>query len=84
MKYAGSDAKKPKLNKLGTKEWINTKTKVKGAVKEIAKELVELYAKRQNTEGYMYGPDTVWQTEFEEMFPYEETQDQLLAIEATK
>lgn len=84
MKYAGSDAKQPKLNKLGSKEWQNTKAKVKGAVKEIAKDLVELYAKRQNTNGYQYGKDTVWQTEFEEMFPYEETKDQLLAIEQTK
>lgn len=84
MKYSGSDAKQVKLNKLGTKEWQNTKSKVKGAVKEIAKELVELYAKRQNTNGYQYGKDTVWQTEFEEMFPYEETKDQLLAIEQTK
>lgn len=84
QKYAGSDAKKPKLNKLGGQEWNKTKTKVRGAVKEIAKELVELYAVREKKEGYAYGPDTVWQKEFEEMFPYEETEDQLLAIEATK
>lgn len=84
QKYAGSDAKKPKLNKLGTQEWNKTKTRVKGAVKEIARELVELYATRQEKEGFVYGKDTVWQTEFEDMFPYEETEDQLLAIEATK
>jgi transcription-repair coupling factor (superfamily II helicase) len=84
QKYAGADAKKPKLNKLNSPEWKNTKTRVKGAVKEIAKELVELYALRQAKEGYQYGPDTVWQKEFEEMFPYEETDDQLRAIEATK
>lgn len=58
--------------------------RVKGAVKEIAKDLVRLYAARQETEGFQYGPDTVWQKEFEEMFPYEETDDQLDAIEATK
>lgn len=84
QKYAGSEAKKPKLNKLNSVEWKNTKNKVKGAVKEIAKELVELYAKRQEKQGYQFGPDTVWQQEFEEMFPYEETDDQLTAIEATK
>lgn len=84
QKYASSDAKKPKLNRLGTQEWTKTKTRVRGAVKEIAKDLVELYAVRQNKEGYVYGEDTVWQKEFEEMFPFEETQDQLLAIEAVK
>ncbi len=84
QKYAGADAKKPKLNKLGSPEWNRTKTKVRGAVKEIAQELVALYAKRQSEEGFVYGPDTVWQKEFEEMFPFEETEDQLLAIEATK
>ncbi|WP_207717369.1 transcription-repair coupling factor [Anaerosporobacter faecicola] len=84
QKYAGSEAKKPKLNKLNSVEWKNTKTKVKGAVKEIARELVELYAKRQEKQGYQFGPDTVWQREFEEMFPYEETDDQLNAIDATK
>ncbi len=84
QKYAGSDAKKPKLNRLGGQEWNKTKTRVRGAVKEIAKELVELYATRQSKEGFVYGPDTVWQREFEEMFPFEETEDQTLAIEATK
>ena len=84
QKYAGADAKKPKLNQLGGAEWNKTKTKVRGAVKEIARELVDLYAIRQNKEGYEYGPDTVWQKEFEEMFPFEETEDQELAIEATK
>lgn len=84
QKYAGSDAKAPKLNHLGGQEWKRTRSRVQGAVKEIAKDLVELYAARQNRNGFVYGPDTVWQREFEEMFPFEETQDQLLAIEATK
>ena len=84
QKYAGSDSKKPKLNRLGTQEWTKTKAKVRGAVKEIAKDLVELYAARQNQDGFVYGEDTVWQKEFEEMFPYEETEDQLLAINAVK
>jgi len=84
QKYAGADAKKPKINKLNSIEWKHTKAKVRGAVKDIANELVELYAKRQSKKGYCFSPDTVWQTEFEEMFPYQETDDQLSAIEATK
>lgn len=85
QKYSGAyAAKAPKLNKLGTQEWNKTKSKVRGAVKNIAKELVELYAVRQEKEGYVCGPDTVWQREFEEMFPYEETEDQLSAIEDAK
>ena len=84
QKYASADAKKPKLNRLGSQDWVKTKTRVRGAVKEIAKDLVELYAARQNQEGFVYGKDTVWQKEFEEMFPFEETEDQLLAIEAVK
>lgn len=84
QKYAGSDAKKPKLNKLGTTQWIKTKNQVKRAVRQVAKELVELYAVRQQANGYVYEPDTVWQREFEEMFPFEETEDQLQAIEDTK
>ncbi len=84
QKYAGADAKAPKLNKLGGEQWKRTKAKVKGAVKEIARELVELYAARQETAGFQYSQDSVWQREFEELFPYEETDDQLDAIEATK
>ncbi|MSS36972.1 transcription-repair coupling factor [Clostridium porci] len=84
QKYAGADAKKPRLNRLGGTEWNKTKTRVKGAVQEIAKDLVKLYAARQEKEGYQYGSDTVWQKEFEELFPYDETEDQLDAIEAVK
>ena len=84
QKYASAEAKKPKLNKLGSKEWVKTKSKVKGAVNEVAKELVELYAIRQQKQGFAYGKDTVWQQEFEEMFVYEETEDQLAAIADTK
>lgn len=84
QKYAGAEAKKPKLNRLGGDQWNKTKTRVKGAVKEIAKDLVMLYAARQQTHGFRYGEDTVWQKEFEEMFPYEETEDQWDAIESTK
>ncbi len=84
QKYANADAKKPRLNSLGTQEWNRTKSRVRGAVKEIARDLVELYAAREKAEGYQYGEDTVWQKEFEEMFPFEETEDQTLAIEAVK
>ena len=85
QKYANQDTeKKPKLNSLGGVEWKKTKAKVTGAVEEVAKELVRLYAIRQKVEGYRFSQDTVWQKEFEEMFPYEETDDQLNAIEDTK
>ena len=85
QKYSGQDnIKPPALNRLGTPEWNKTRTKVRSAVRDIAKELVQLYAARQDKEGYVYGPDTVWQKEFEEMFPFEETEDQLAAIEDTK
>lgn len=84
QKYASAEARKPKLNKLGSREWEKTKTKVRGAVSEVAKDLVELYALRQAGEGFRFGPDTVWQREFEEMFPFEETEDQLNAIAETK
>lgn len=84
QKYAGADAKKPRLNKLGTIQWGKTKSQAKKAVQIVAKDLVELYAVRQQSEGFVYGPDTVWQKEFEEMFPFEETDDQLQAIEDTK
>ena len=83
QKYAGADAKPPKLNKLGTPQWKKTKGQVKKAVQLIAKDLVKLYATRQQTEGYVNGPETVWQRDLEEMFPYEETEDQLRAIEET-
>ncbi len=84
QKYAGADAKKPRINKLGTVQWGKTKNQVKKAVQTVAADLVELYASRQRSEGFVYGPDTVWQQEFEEMFPFEETEDQIQAIEDTK
>lgn len=84
QKYASADAKKPKLNKLGTQEWTRTRNRVKDAVGEVAKDLVELYAVRQQKTGFCFDRDTVWQKEFEEMFPFEETEDQLAAIEETK
>ncbi len=84
QKYAGADSTKPKLNKLGTAQWGKTKKQVRSAVQVIAKDLVRLYAARQEAHGYVYGADTVWQREFEEMFPFEETEDQIQAIEDTK
>lgn len=84
QKYASKEGSTPKLNKLGGKEWEATKSKVKLAVEEIANDLVELYSKRQQSNGYVYGKDTVWQTEFEELFPFEETDDQMQAINDTK
>ena len=77
QKYTGAEGvKAPKLNTLGSKEWSKTRSKVRSAVRDIAQDLVKLYAARQNKEGYACGPDTEWQKEFEEMFPYEETEDQ--------
>ena len=84
QKYASADAKRPKLNKLGGQEWHRTKHKVRGAVKDLAEDLIKLYAARQSQEGYAFGPDNLWQREFEEDFPFDETDDQLTAIEATK
>lgn len=84
QKYIGAEGKKPRLNKLGTQDWKKAKARVKMAVEELAKDLVELYAKREVGKGYIYAKDTLWQREFEEMFPYEETDDQLNAIEDTK
>ena len=84
QKYVSAEGKKPRLNKLGTGEWKKTKARVKGAVEEIAKDLVALYAKREAKEGHIYSEDTLWQKEFEEMFPYDETDDQISAIEETK
>lgn len=85
QKYAGKDAdKKPKLNKLNSVDWNRTKSKVRKSVKNIARDLVQIYFARQQEKGYAFSPDTVWQSEFEETFPYDETDDQLNAIEDVK
>ena len=84
-KYVGpKDDKAVKLNKLNSAEWQKTRTKVKAAVKDMAKELIALYSKRMRTEGYAFSEDTDWQRDFEERFPYEETDDQLRCIEEIK
>ena len=83
-KYIGGDKIKPKINRLGSKDWENTKAKVKNNLREIAKELIELYAAREKIEGFKFSKDTPWQKEFEEKFPYQETDDQLRCIEEVK
>ena len=83
-KYIGGGDSAPKLNKLGSKEWTNTKDKVKKNLREVAKDLIELYAKRQKMKGYAYSKDTEWQRQFEGEFPYQETDDQLRCIEEVK
>lgn len=83
-KYIGEGESVPKINKLGSKEWENTKAKVKKNLQEIAKELIELYAKREKVKGFAFSKDTPWQKEFEDSFPYAETDDQLRCIEETK
>lgn len=84
QKYSDKEGRRPKINKLGGGEWDKTRKRVKGHVAEVAKELVTLYAKRRDGKGHVYPADTVWQKEFEEMFPYEETEDQKKAINDTK
>lgn len=83
-KYIGGDAIQPKINRLGGKDWENTKTKVKNNLREVAKELIELYAKREKVQGFGFSKDTPWQNEFEAQFPYQETDDQLRCIEEVK
>ena len=83
-KYIGEGEAEPKLNKLGSKEWEKTKAKVKSNLREVARELIELYAKRKNAKGYAFEKDSPWQTEFEDLFPYQETDDQLRCIEEIK
>ena len=81
-KYTGGES--PHLSKMGGSDWKNTKKKARAAVREIAGELVELYAKRQAAPGHQFPPDTPWQMEMEDNFPYVETEDQMMAIDAVK
>ncbi len=83
-KYIGGGDTAPTLNKLGSKEWSNTKARVKKNLREVAKDLIELYAKRQKIKGYAFSKDTDWQKQFEEEFPYQETDDQLRCIDEVK
>ena len=83
-KYVGGDAINPPINSLGSKDWIKTKEKVKKNLRAVARELIELYAKREKAKGYAFSPDTPWQQQFEDKFPYQETDDQLRCIEEVK
>ena len=83
-KYSGNTEKALTLNKLGGTDWSKTKQRVKKSTEEMAKRLVELYAKREQTGGYAFSRDTVWQREFEDTFKYSETEDQLRSIEEVK
>ena len=82
--YIGMDQKEPKLSRLGGAEWQRAKTKARQSVQKLAMDLVELYAAREAAKGYQFSPDTPWQQQFEEMFPYEETPDQERAIKEIK
>ncbi|WP_434510847.1 transcription-repair coupling factor [Desulfitobacterium sp. AusDCA] len=85
QKYLGSDAETlPKLYKLGGSDWKKVKSKAKSAIKEMAFDLVKLYAEREAVQGFSFSPDNVWQQEFEEKFPYQETPDQLQCIDEVK
>lgn len=84
QKYIGAEGAPPKLHKLGGSEWGRQKAKARASVQELAQELIRLYAERQAVDGYAFGPDTTWQKEFEDNFPYEETPDQLKANEEIK
>ena len=83
-KYIGGGEQEPKLNRLGSKEWENTKAKVKNNLKSVARDLIELYAKRRQAKGFMFSKDTPWQKQFEDSFPYIETDDQLRCIDEVK
>lgn len=84
QKYVGSEEKIPKVYSLGGNEWNKVKSKVRSSVQDIAQDLIQLYAKRQESRGYAYSKDTLYQREFEAMFPYDETPDQLRSIEEIK
>jgi len=84
QKYIGSEGRAPKISKLGGVEWVKAKNKVKNSIADIAEDLVKLYATRATLKGHKYSKDTVWQKQFEEEFPFEETPDQLIAIEEIK
>ena len=84
QKYVGAEGRVPKLSKLGGKEWEKLKDRARESVKKLAADLVKLYAERAAVKGHPFAPDTVWQREFEENFPFEETEDQLRSIEEIK
>ena len=84
QKYIGAEGDAPRLSRMGGAEWNKAKARAKAAAEDIAKDLIHLYAERRQTPGFAYPPDTPWQREFEEAFPYEETPDQRTAVEEIK
>ena len=84
QKYVGSETGAPKLCRLGGGEWNRIKSRVRASVREMADELLKLYAQREQAPGFAFSPDTVWQQEFEDAFPYAETEDQLTAADEIK
>ncbi|MDR1061977.1 MAG: transcription-repair coupling factor, partial [Clostridiales bacterium] len=84
QKYIGSEGRAPRVNSLDSAEWSKTKKRVKESLKKLAAELILIYARRRDARGYAFSKDTVWQGQFEEQFPYEETGDQLQSIEEIK
>ena len=84
VRYRGSGSIKPKLSRMGGKDWENTKTRVKKEVEQVAYDLLRLYAKRKMQHGIQFLPDTTWQVEMEEAFEYTETPDQMKAINDVK
>lgn len=84
QKYVGGEGAKPKLNKLSGSEWKKTTTRAKNALHEMAEDLIALYAKRENSRGYSFSKDQPWQRDFEDLFPYEETEGQLRSVEEIK
>ena len=84
QKYIGSDSEKPKLNKMGSSDWVKTKERSKAAIANMAGELIKLYAERKVVKGYPFNHDTEWQKEFEYKFPFEETEDQLRCVKEIK
>ena len=83
-KYIGGDSINPPINSIGSKDWAKTKEKVKKNLRAVERELIELYAKREKAKGFAFSPDTPWQQQFEDQFPYQETDDQLRCIEEVK
>ncbi|HAI21535.1 MAG TPA: transcription-repair coupling factor [Clostridiales bacterium UBA8153] len=84
QKYVGAEGHEPKLNRLGGNEWSRVRSRARAAVRKLAQELLGLYALREHSAGHAFGPDTVWQAEFEEAFKFEETPDQLTATREIK
>ena len=84
QKYIGSEGDVPRLHRMGGTEWVKAKARAKKSVEDIAQKLIEIYAKRKEAKGHAFPPDDVSQREFEDAFPYEETEDQLRAIAEIK